>query len=146
MKIFNDKLKFSFEIPDDFKEIAKEDYKKYHIDPTTLNIFLKFDDNGPHTISINEDDKVNNEQEYIDLVWLNIKNMDKAGMRVTQHLHHYKDKRRVDILYSRYKGLKYVTYFTTVNNTLIACSIEIKEINDAEDRIVAALFDSIVVD
>ena len=29
MRIYNDKLKFSFEIPDDFEEIAKEDYKKY---------------------------------------------------------------------------------------------------------------------
>lgn len=67
-------------------------------------------------------------------------------MKVTQHLHHYKGNRRVDILYSNFKTLKYVTYFTTINGTMIACSIEIKGINDAEDKIVAALFDSIEID
>ena len=143
MWIYNHELKFGFEIPDDFEEIEQKDYEKYHIHPGTLNIFVKFDDEGAHTISINEDDKADNEDEYMELVWLNIKNMEKSGMRVTQHLHHYKDNRRVDILYSHFKTLKYVTYFTTINGTMIACSIEIKEINDAEDKILAALFESI---
>ncbi|MBR5997355.1 MAG: hypothetical protein IK028_04985 [Bacilli bacterium] len=143
MWIYNHELKFGFEIPDDFEEIEKKDYKKYHIHEGTLNIFIKFDGVIPHTISINRDDKAESEEEYNKLVWLNIENMEKIGMRVTQHLHHYKDGRRVDIIYSHFKKLKYVTYFTTINGTMIACSIEIKEINDAEDKIVAALFESI---
>ena len=143
MWIYNPELNFGFDIPDDFEEIEKADYKKYHIHEGTLNIFIRYNEDGIHTISINRDDKAANEDEYMELVWLNIKNMEEAGMRVTQHLHHYKDNRRVDTLYSEYKTLKYVTYFTTINGTVIACSIEIKEINDAEDKIVAALFDSI---
>ena len=147
MRVYNNELKFSFEIPDDFVEIAKEDYKKYHIDESTLNIFIKNDGNANiHTISINRDDSVENEDDYIELVWLNIKNMERMSMKVTQHLHHYKDSRRVDIIYSNFKTLKYVTYFTTINDIMIACSIEIKEINDAEDKIVADLFESISVD
>lgn len=147
MRVYNNELKFGFEIPDDFVEIAKEDYKKYHIDESTLNIFIRDDGRANiHTISINRDDSVENEEDYIQLVWLNIKNMERMDMTVTQHLHHYKDNRRVDILYSNFKTLKYVTYFTTINGIMIACSIEIKEINDDEDKILAALFDSIEID
>lgn len=143
MKVYNEKYHFSFEIPDDFEEIAHEDYPRYHIDPTTLNIFIKYENDIPHTISLNRDDDVKDEKNYMDLVLLNLKNMEKMGMTVTDHIHQTLNSRRVDIVYSSFKRLKFVTYFTVVRQMMIACSVEIKEINDENDQILTKLFETI---
>ena len=144
MKVINNEYNFSFEIPDGFEEIAREDYSKYHInDGSTLNIFIKFDGDKPHTISLNRDEEANDEKEYMDLVLLNLQNMEKIGLHVTEHLHQTMNNRRVDIVYSHFKRIKYVTYFTVIRKMMVACSAEIQEINDENDQILEKMFESI---
>ena len=143
MKVINEEYKFSFEIPDGYKEFAKEDYPKYRFDPSTLNILVKSEGPIPHTISLNRDVEVKDEDDYVSLVLLNIENMGKMGLAVTSHLHHISNNRRIDIIYSHIKLIRYVTYMTTIRNMTVACSTEIKEINDENDRIIEKMFDSI---
>ena len=88
MKVINEEYKFSFEIPDGYKEFAKEDYPKYRLDPSTLNILVKSEGPIPHTISLNRDVEGKDEDDYVSLVLLNIENMGKMGLTVTSHLHH----------------------------------------------------------
>ncbi len=143
MKVVNQEYKFSFEIPDGYKEFAKEDYPRYRFDPSTLNILVKSEGPIPHTISLNRDVEVKDEDDYVSLVLLNIENMGKMGLTVTSHLHHISNNRRIDIIYSQIKLIKYVTYMTTIRNMVVACSTEIKEINDENDQIIEKMFDSI---
>ena len=143
MKVINEEYKFSFEIPDGYKEFAKEDYPKYRLDPSTLNILVKSEGPIPHSISLNRDVEVKDEDDYVSLVLLNIENMGKMGLIVTSHLHHISNNRRIDIIYSHIKLIKYVTYMTTIRNMTVACSTEIKEINDENDQIIEKMFDSI---
>ena len=65
------------------------------------------------------------------------------GLTVTSHLHHISNNRRIDIIYSHIKLIRYVTYMTTIRNMVVACSTEIKEINDENDQIIEKMFDSI---
>ena len=143
MKVINEEYKFSFEIPDGYKEFTKEDYPKYRFDPSTLNILVKSEGPIPHTISLNRDVEVKDEDDYISLVLLNIENLGKMGLTVVSHLHHKSNNRRIDIVYSFIKNIKYVTYFTTIRNMMVACSTEIKSINDENDQIIEKMFDSI---
>ena len=144
MKVINEEYKFSFEIPDGYEEICRDDYRKYHIDEvSTLNIFINYQDSIPRTISLNRDDEVKDEDDYVSLVLLNIENMGKMGLTVTSHLHHISNNRRIDIIYSHIKLIRYVTYMTTIRNMTVACSTEIKEINDENDQIIEKMFDSI---
>ena len=143
MKVINEEYNFSFEIPDGYKEFAKEDYPKYRFDPSTLNILVKSEGVIPHTISLNRDVEAKDEDDYVSLVLLNIENMGKMGLIVTSHLHHISNNRRIDIIYSHIKLIKYVTYMTTIRNMTVACSTEIKEINDENDQIIEKMFDSI---
>ena len=143
MKVINEEYKFSFEIPDGYKEFAKEDYPKYRFDPSTLNILVKSEGVIPHTISLNRDVEAKDEDDYVSLVLLNIENMGKMGLIVTSHLHHISNNRRIDIIYSHIKLIRYVTYMTTIRNMTVACSTEIKEINDENDQIIEKMFDSI---
>ena len=143
MLIVNEQFHFSFEIPDEYEEIPQSDYLMYHIDKaSTLHIFIKYD-TIPHTISINRDDFVEDEKDYEALVLLNFQNMERMNMKIEQHIHYQTSTRRVDTIYSRFAGIRYVTYFTTVHNLMIACSVEIQEINDENDKTVNALFESI---
>ena len=145
MEIVNQEYKFSFIIPDEYHEIPKGDYLYYHIDSSTLHVFTKMDDLGiPQTISINRDEEANNEEEYLKLVDLNLENLAKIGMLVEEHIHHRNKRARIDIVYCSFRGLKFVTYFTTIHRIVIASSINIKEINDEDDNTLAALFESIV--
>ena len=144
MKVINKEYEFSFEIPDGYEEICRDDYHKYHIDEvSTLNILAKSEGPIPHTISLNRDVEVKDEDDYVSLVLLNIENMGKMGLTVTSHLHHISNNRRIDIIYSRIKLIRYVTYMTTIRNMVVACSTEIKEINDENDQIIEKMFDSI---
>lgn len=143
MLITNQQYRFTFEIDDSYEEIPYSDYQKYLIDAnTTLHIFIKYD-TLPHTISINRDDFVKDEKDYQDLVLLNFQNMEKMGMKIEQHIHFQTSTRRVDTIYSFFHGIRYVTYFTVVSKLMIACSTEVKEINDENDKVVSALFESI---
>ena len=143
MKVINEEYKFSFETPDGYKEFVREDYPKYRFDPSTLNILVKSEGPIPHTISLNRDVEVKDEDDYVSLVLLNIENMGKMGLIVTSHLHHISNNRRIDIIYSHIKLIRYVTYMTTIRNMTVACSTEIKEINDENDQIIEKMFDSI---
>lgn len=144
MKVINEEYKFSFEIPDGYEEICRDDYRKYHIDEmSTLNIFINYQDSIPRTISLNRDDEAKDEKEYLDLVHLNIQNMEDMDMHVVHHLHQTLNNRRVDIIYSNFKRLTYVTYFTVIRKMMVACSIEIEEINDENDQILEKMFESI---
>ena len=144
MEVINKKYGFKFEVPDDFEQIPEKDYQKYNFDlASTVAVFVKFERGVPTSISINRDDTVDNEKDYLDLVSLNIRNMEAMEMVVDQHIHTVNKIGRVDTIYSKFKGLKFVTYFTVVHKIMIACSIEVKEINDENDNIVAKLFESI---
>ena len=143
MKVINKEYKFSFEIPDGYEEICRDDYPKYRFDPSTLNILVKSEGPIPHTVSLNRDVEVKDEDDYVSLVLLNIENMGKMGLIVTSHLHHTSNNRRIDIIYSRIKLIRYVTYMTTIRNMVVACSTEIKEINDENDQTIEKMFDSI---
>lgn len=146
MTVYNKEFKFSFEIPDEFEEIQKDDYSNYHLDEaSTLHVFLKTKEFLPTTISINRDDFAHNEEEYVSLVGLNLANIEKMGLRIKEHTHYSYKGRRIDIVYSSFKRIKYATYFTVVNELMIASSIEIKEINDKNDQILNALFESIYI-
>ena len=63
MKVINQEYNFSFEIPDGYKEFAKEDYPKYRFDSSTLNILVKSEGHIPHTISLNRDVEVKDEND-----------------------------------------------------------------------------------
>ena len=144
MEVINKKYGFKFEIPDEFIEIPEKDYEKYNFDlATTINVFIKLEKGIPVSISINRDAEANSEKEYLDLVSLNLRNMEAMQMIVDQHIHTVNKIGRVDTIYSRFRGLRFATYFTVVHNIMIACSIEVKEINDQYDNILSALFESI---
>ena len=51
--------------------------------------------------------------------------------------------RHLGRVYSTFKGLKYVTYFSNIRNTLIAASAEIKVPGDKNDTNLLNLFSSI---
>ena len=144
MEVINKKYGFRFEIPDDFVEIQEEDYEKYNFDlDSTVGVFVKLENGIPVSISINRDAEARNEKEYLDLISLNLSNMETMEMIVDQHIHHVNKHGRVDTIYSSFRGLKFATYFTVIHKIMIACSIEVHEINDEHDKIVAALFESI---
>lgn len=144
MKVVNSTYKFSFIVPDDFTEISHDEYERYHIDTdATLHVFVKYFDGGVHSISINRDANVKDEEDFVGLVNLNLENLEKVGMHIKEHIHHYNKRARIDTVYSIFKGLKFVTYFTVIHQMMIASSIEIEEINDEYDQILSALFESI---
>ena len=144
MTIINFDLNFTFEIPDDYEEITKKAYKEYNLDASTLHVFIRASEDKPfNSISINRDADVKDEKEYEEIVDLNIDNMTKIGFE-NFSLVTYKSKNgRVDILYSSFKRIKYVTYFTCVNGTVIASSAEIKEKGDQNEKDLKGIFDSI---
>ena len=144
MLIKNTKYGFSFVVPDDYTEIPRSEYKKYNVDPATLHVFVKPEGDAPRSISLNPDDTVESEKEYLELVDLNAKNMKEIGMKIDEHTFKTDGRARVDVLYSNFRGLRFATRFTVVGGKqMIACSIEIGEKDDEHDRTLAALFDSI---
>ena len=143
MLVINNEYRFSFEIPDEYREIEREDYEQYHVDPSTLHIFIKLVRDMPKTISLNRDDTVADEEDYLSLVKLNTDNMAKMDMHVFEQKTIPNERYRVDVVYSSFKTLKFVTYFTVVQNLMIACSTEITYPEDKSDKEVAALFESI---
>lgn len=64
MKIIDFDYNFTFDIPDDYKEIAKSDYYPYALDESTLHVFIKKVGEGIRTISINRDANFKDEDEY----------------------------------------------------------------------------------
>lgn len=143
MLIKNSKYGFSFVVPDDYNEIPKEKYREYNIDSSTLHVFVKLKDGEPYTISLNRDDSAENEQEYLELVDCNAKNMETLGMKIDERAFKTDGRARVDTFYSSFRGLRFATRFTVIRGIMVACSVEIKEKGDEQDRILAALYDSI---
>ena len=144
MRIENTEYGFSFVVPDDYAEIPKEDYGKYDIDGDTLHVFVKYEDGTPRTISLSPDDVAENEEEYLELVALNEKNMKRLGLKIDERTFKTDGRARVDTLYSSFRGLRFVTRFTVVKNKrMIACSVEIGGKGDEFDLILSDLFDSI---
>lgn len=144
MTFFNFDLMFYFDLPDYYEEISKSDYKEYGFDKSTLNVFITSRKHKPfNSISINRDDEAKDEKEFEELVDLNIQNMTEIGFENFRLATYKNTNGRVDVLYSSFKTLKYVTYFTCVNGTVIASSAEIKEENDPNEKDLKGLFDSI---
>lgn len=144
MKVLNKEYKFSFEVPDEYKEISKNDYEKYHIDPSTLHVFVKMDGNTPRTISINRDDTFADEDDYLALIQLNATNMEKMEMKITNRsFMTTENKRRIDKISSSFKGLKFCTYFTRIGNMLIAASVEVEADRDEHEVELYSIFASI---
>ncbi|MBR4770451.1 MAG: hypothetical protein IK090_05935 [Clostridia bacterium] len=143
MQIVNKELGFTYDVPDDFKEIPKEKYKEYNIEEGTLGVFVKLIDGVPFTISLNRDDDAPDEKTYKELVDENAFNMKRMGMTIIGRVERAGKRAKIDVLYSEFKGLRFVTYFTTICGIMVACSTEIKEKDDEFDKTVAALFESI---
>lgn len=144
MRIYNEDYKFSFVVPDDFKEISYDDYEKYNISPYTLHVFVRLVKKEVQVITLTRDDEVKDEKDYESLVNLNLQNMEKAGIEVNNHIHHLSGNRRIDIIYSEMNDLQFATYFTKIQTMLVACSIEIKEIGDERDQVLTEMFDSLI--
>lgn len=143
MLVINQEYKFKFVIPDEYQEIGKDKYQEYGIDDSTLHVFVKMVNSLPHTISINRDDTVEDENDYLSLINLNTENMTLMGMKVGNTMTKYINNRRIDIVTSSYKGLKFVTYFTVIHKMMIASSVEIDEKDSEDEKTLAALFASI---
>lgn len=143
MQIVNKELGFTYDVPDDYKEIPKEKYKEYNIEEGTLGVFVKMIDGVPFTISLNRDDDAPDEKTYKELVAENAANMKRMGMTIVEQIEQTGGRAKIDVLYSEFKGLRFVTYFTTVCGIMIACSVEIKKKGDKSDVIVSDLFNSI---
>ena len=143
MLVINQEYRFSFEVPDEYDEIAREDYEKYHINPGTLHVFIKLVRDMPKTISINRDDTVADEEDYLSLVKLNTENMAKMDMHIFEQKTIPNERYRVDVIYSTFKTLKFVTYFTVIHNLMIACSAEVSHPDDKSDKELAKMFASI---
>ena len=143
MLVINQEYKFKFVIPDEYQEIGKDKYQEYGIDDSTLHVFVKMVNSLPHTISINRDDTVKDENDYLSLINLNTENMTLMGMKVGNTMTKYINNRRIDIVTSSYKGLKFVTYFTVIHKMMIASSVEIDEKDSEDEKTLAALFASI---
>lgn len=143
MLVINQEYKFKFVIPDEYQEIGKDKYQEYGIDDSTLHVFVKMVNSLPHTISINRDDTVEDENDYLSLINLNTENMTLMGMKVGNTMTKYINNRRIDIVASSYKGLKFVTYFTVIHKMMIASSVEIDEKDSEDEKTLAALFASI---
>ena len=75
MRIYNEDYKFSFVVPDDFKEISYDDYEKYNISPYTLHVFVRLVKKEVQVITLTRDDEVKDEKDYESLVNLNLQNM-----------------------------------------------------------------------
>ena len=144
MRIYNEDYKFSFVVPDDFKEISYDDYEKYNISPGTLHVFVRLVKKEVQVITLTRDDEVKDEKDYESLVNLNLQNLEKAGIEVNNHIHHLSGNRRIDIIYSEMNDLQFATYFTKIQTMLVACSIEIKEIGDERDQVLTEMFDSLI--
>ena len=143
MEVINTEYGFTFEVPDEYREIERKDYPRFHIDPTTLHIFVKFEGDTPHTISINRDDNFEDEADYLSLIELNIHNMEKMEMKVKDRMDYKGPLGRVDVVYSEFKGLKFVTYFTGIHKMMIASSMEIDRPGDPNEKELHALFSSL---
>lgn len=143
MLVINQEYKFKFIIPDEYQEIGKDKYQEYGIDDSTLHVFVKIVNSLPHTISINRDDTVEDENDYLSLINLNTENMTLMGMKVGNTMTKYINNRRIDIVTSSYKGLKFATYFTVIHKMMIASSVEIDEKDSEDEKTLAALFASI---
>ena len=145
MLIHNQDYHFVFEIPDDYKEIPHEQYEEYNIASNTLHVFVKIRENGtPTSISINLDAEVMDLEDYLSLIDENIDNMIDMGMEIGEHSSIVgKNNKRIDRVYSAFKKLHFVTYFTVVGGSMIAASVEINEVSDEQERELKSLFLSI---
>ena len=120
MKVINNEFKYEFEIPDEFIEISKDDYSKYNIDlVSTLHVFF----NGRESISINRDDFVKNDDDFEELVNINIESMKKEGMMpYSKKSLVTKSGRKYYEIESFYNTTFYNTYFLVVSGLMIAFS------------------------
>ena len=144
MKVLNKEFRFSFEIPDEYREISKSDYEKFNIDESTLHVFVKMEGNTPRTISINRDDTFADEDDYLALIQLNASNMEKMEMKITNRSYMTTERgRRIDKISSEFKGLKFCTYFTRIGNMLIAASVEVNADRDEHEAELYSVFASI---
>ena len=143
MLIKNEEYGFTYVIPDDYKEIPKERYEDYNIDESTLGVFVKTVGGEPHTISLNRDADTPDEKTYEKLVKENASNMKELGMEIVERVERETERAKIDVLYSAFQGLRFATYFTVICGMTVACSSEITEKGDENDKAVAAVFESL---
>lgn len=144
MKIINNDYGFSFEISDSYTEVKKEDYKKFHLDETTLHVFTKLEGKAPKSISINRDDECPQDSQYLQLIQLNINNMQKMGMEILNRSFITTESgRRIDKTICVFKDLKFCVYFTRVKKILISASIVIGADRDKNEAELYNIFASI---
>lgn len=144
MKIINNDYGFSFDISDSYTEIKKSDYKKFHLEESTLHVFTKLEGKTPKSISIIRDDECPQDSQYLQLIQLNINNMQKMGMEIlNRSFITAENGRRIDKTICVFKELKFCVYFTRVKNMLISASIVISADRDKNEAELYQIFASI---
>ena len=119
MKYVNKELKISFEVDDDYEELDKDEFDA---DGGTLFIFKNSSGN---VFSINID--YGNGESYEDIIGWNIDNLRNVGIVIKNQETFVHEGRRIDVVYSTFESLSFVTYFTFVYGNVITCSIEADE-------------------
>ena len=145
MRFHNIKYRFSFLIPLGFEVLDRLDYPRYHIDEeNTVEILINYQPRNTKSISINRDDTFKSVEEYEELINLNAKYMQETGMKVVfKETINLTNGRRIDRLYSTFKSMKCVTYFTNIRDMMIAASVEINKPQDQNEQNLLMLFSSI---
>ena len=142
MLIKNADYGFSLVVPDDYREMRKEDFRKFGADRNTLYVFLKQEDGESLPIVLTLDAPAQSEKEYLKIVDANAEGMKLVGMTIDERVAETDGRARVDAIYSSFRGLRFSTRFTAIRGLTVAATVEIGEKDDESDRILSAIFDS----
>ena len=144
MTILNEEFNFTYEMPEEYEEIKREDYSKYSIDPST--IFVYFNKKKESTISLNRDSDVSDQKEYEDIIELNASNLKKVGMDVVSvNPTNLKSPSEyaVYVMKSTFKSIEFSIYFFVIRE--MACAISVQVNSNQEDKVVERIIESIKV-
>lgn len=119
-----DELNFDFDIQEGYTLIEKNDYSKYGIDPSTLVIMIKENSLEPCTLSLNRDDEFEDEDDFLALIDLNGRNMEKLGMKVLSVDETTNNGKKMHVMKSMFRNLQFISLFFPIRNVLVCCSFE----------------------
>lgn len=144
MTILNEEFNFTYEMPEGYEEIKREDYAKYSIDPST--IFVVMNRENGSSVSLNRDIDVDDQKGFEDVMDLNVVNMRKVGMEIEGYAPtNLKSPSEYGVYSAKavFRGRTFAIYFLVIRDMATAISMEIKE--EGDKAMIEAIIESLKV-
>ena len=142
---------FSVEMPDHFSEVREASYEVFNVSEGTLKYFIVLNDDGDilRSLSFNtEEARVNNKDEFLEVVKRNIEQLEHAGMKkVMNDTLTTPSGREIEryIMCDIDEEVDYgiLIYFTKIKNRVVVSSTPVFEFFDVYETELFEIYDSI---